>query len=362
MSPRGQSIHRVRIAVRTTLLAATILATAPVMAQNQSAKDQNVEARVNRLEALVEGLIERLEAQARVSAQQSAVLNTEQANQIAAMRQQAEAALQAAQTLGASHTQLAAQIDTPPKPGPDGFGMGKTRVTYGRYIKVDGMSQRTSGGQLPATSLLRDFLVPAAIPVGGEASGFDINMSARQTRFIFKTATDVGARHTLNSHIELDFLVTEGGDERVSNSFVPRIRQGFITYDNWLIGQTWSTFMDVGALPDSVDFIGVTPGTPFNRQPMVRWTKGGLQLAVEQPETVVTTPMGGRIEAGDDALPDFVAKYNLAGAGGRVSLAGIVRSLKVSNDDFGTGDDSALGYGLALSGKLDISPARRFPL
>ncbi|MFW5634981.1 MAG: DcaP family trimeric outer membrane transporter, partial [Erythrobacter sp.] len=185
-------------------------------------------------------------------------------------------------------------------------------------------------------------------------SGFDTNFSARQTRFIFKTATDVGAEHKLNSHIELDFLVTEGGDERVSNSFVPRIRQGFITYDNWLIGQAWSTFMDVGALPDSVDFIGVTPGTPFARQPVVRWTKGGLELAIEQPETVVTTPTGGRIEAGDDTLPDFVAKYNWTGDWGRVSLAGIARTLRVSDDDFGTGNDSALGYGVALSGKLDL--------
>jgi hypothetical protein len=232
--------------------------------------------------------------------------------------------------------------------------MGNTTVAYSGYVKVDAMTQRTSGGQLPDTSILRDFLVPGAIPVGGEASGFDTNFSARQTRFIFNTATDVGEEHKLESHIELDFLVTEGGNERVSNSFVPRLRQGFITYDNWLVGQAWSTFMDVGALPDSIDFIGITPGTIFNRQPIIRWTNGGLQLAVEQPETVVTTPTGGRIEAGDDTLPDFVARYNWTGEWGRISLAGIARSLRISDDDFGTGNDSAFGYGGALSGKINI--------
>ncbi|MEE4288309.1 MAG: DcaP family trimeric outer membrane transporter [Erythrobacter sp.] len=334
------------LAIRAGLLAATCLTAAPAMAQEQA----SVEDRLERLERLVEGLIGRLDAERGESLQQTEAMAAQQSQ----LREESAALLAATRDLKDRQNEIASQIATPKEQEDKGFRMGKTTVAYAGYVKVDAMTQRTSGGQLPATSILRDFLVPAAIPVGGEASGFDTNFSARQSRFIFKTATDVGAQHTLNSHIELDFLVTDGGDERVSNSFIPRIRQGFITYDNWLIGQAWSTFMDVGALPDSVDFIGITPGTPFNRQPMVRWTKGGLQLAVEQPETTVTTRLGGRIEAGDDVLPDFVAKYNLTGDWGRVSLAGIVRQLKISNDDFGSGDDSAMGYGLALSGKIDL--------
>ncbi|QIQ88032.1 MAG: DUF2968 domain-containing protein [Erythrobacter sp.] len=327
------------------MMAATCLTATPALAQEASVED-----RLDRLERLVEGLIERLDAEADSHRAQESEITAQREE----MRQQGAALLAATQQLKDRQAELAQQIAEPPEQEDRGFRMGKTTVAYSGYVKVDAMTQRTSGGQLPATSILRDFLVPGAIPVGGEASGFDTNFSARQTRFIFNTATDVGAEHKLKSHIELDFLVTDGGDERVSNSFVPRIRQGFITYDNWLIGQAWSTFMDVGALPDSVDFIGVTPGTLFNRQPMVRWTKGGLQLAVEQPETVVTDRAGRRIEAGDDTLPDFVAKYNWTGDWGRVSLAGIARSLNISDDDFGTGSDSALGYGVALSGKLNL--------
>lgn len=330
---------------RTALMAATCLTAAPALAQEASVED-----RLDRLERLVEGLIERLDAEADSHRAQESEITAQRDE----MRAQGAALLAATQDLKDRQAELAQQIAEPPEQEDRGFRMGKTTVAYSGYVKVDAMTQRTSGGQLPATSILRDFLVPGAIPVGGEASGFDTNFSARQTRFIFNTATDVGEKHKLKSHIELDFLVTDGGDERVSNSFVPRIRQGFITYDNWLIGQAWSTFMDVGALPDSVDFIGITPGTPFNRQPMVRWTKGGLQLAVEQPETVVTDRTGRRIEAGDDTLPDFVAKYNWTGDWGRVSLAGIARSLNIADDDFGTGSDSALGYGVALSGKLNL--------
>lgn len=338
-------VDGLRTSLRISLLAATCLTASPALAQ-----EPTVEDRLDRLEALVEGLIERLDAQAGTTEQQTTAMRAEQEE----MRAQSAALLEATQDLQTRQAELAEQIAVPTQQEDKGFRVGNTTVAYAGYVKLDAISQRTSGGQLPNGSILRDFLIPVAIPVGGEASGFDTEFSARQTRFIFKTATDVGAEHTLNSHIELDFNVTSGGDERISNSFTPRLRQAFITYDNWLFGQAWSTFQDVGALPDSLDFIGVTPGTVFDRQPQIRYTSGGLQIALEQPETVVTTPTGGRMQAGDDTFPDLVGRYNFTGDWGRITTAGIVRNLRVQNDDFGTGTDSAFAYGLSVSGKINI--------
>lgn len=333
--------HRVsRRLARAAMLATTCLAAAPA-----SAQDGSIEDRLTRLERLVEGLVSRLDAQQGTITQQQA--------ETLAMTQQALAETRAMQ---ARQDELAAQVAEPKKQEDKGFRVGNTTVAYAGYVKMDAIAQRTSGGQLPTSAFTRDFLVPIAIPVGGAASGWDQDFSARQSRFILKTATDVGAEHTLNSHIELDFMVTDGGDERVTNSYVPRLRQAFITYDNWLFGQTWSTFQDVGALPDSLDFIGTTPGTVFARQPMIRYTRGGLQLAVEQAETTVTSRAGARVLSGDDTLPDIVARYNLAGKWGSFSAAGIMRNLRISNDDFGTGSQSALGYGVSLSGKLNVGP------
>ncbi|MDJ0979642.1 MAG: DcaP family trimeric outer membrane transporter [Erythrobacter sp.] len=348
-----------RFAARTVLLAATCLTAAPAFAQEQSVED-----RLDRLEALVEGLIERLDAQAGETAQQNAAMQAQQDT----MRLQAEAALEATRALEARQTELSASqaqitaqqtemsakiIDFPIPEG-EGFQVGKTRITYDGYVKFDAISQRTSGGQLPGNSILRDFLIPVAIPVGGEPSGFDTDFSARQTRFLFKTETDVGTEHKLSGLIELDFNVTEGGNERISNSFVPRIRNALINYDNWTFGQGWSTFQNVGALPDTLDFIGVTPGTVFDRQPLIRYTNGGLQIAIEQPETVITAQDGSRVIAGDDQLPDIVGRYNWSGDWGSFTAAGIVRQLHVSTDDLMGVDDSAWGYGLSLSGKLKV--------
>ena len=325
---------------RAGLLAASCLVATPAMAQ-----DSNVEDRLERLESLVLQLVERLDAQEGAMTQQQA--------ETAAATQQA---LTETRALQARQAELQEQIDEPKKQEDKGFRVGNTTVSYAGYVKLDAITQRTSGGQVGTGSIVRDFLIPGAIPVGGDGSGWDTDFNARQSRFIFKTATDVGAGHQLNSQIELDFMVTPGGDERISNSYQPRVRQAFITYDNWLFGQAWSTFQNVGALPDSLDFIGTTPGTVFARQPMIRYTKGGLMLAVEQPETTVTAPNGARVLAGDDTLPDVVARYNLSGDWGSVSAAGILRNLRISDDDFGTDEDSALGYGLSLSGKLTLGP------
>lgn len=335
----------IRGGLRLILLSATCLTASPVLAQ-----DKSVDERLDRLEALVEGLIERLDAQQGAAQQDQAAMRAEQE----AIRTQSAQLLAATQALQSQQEDLTEQVASNTAQSGDGFSLGKTRITYDGYIKLDAISQRTSGGQLPNNSILRDFLIPVAIPVGGEASGFDTDFSARQTRMLFKTETDVGAEHKLTGIIELDFNVTSGGNERISNSFVPRIRQAAISYDNWTFGQTWSTFQNVGALPDSLDFIGVTPGTVFDRQPLIRYTNGGLQIAVEQPETAVTSPTGTRVLAGDDQLPDMVGRYNWSGDWGSFTAAGILRQLHVSKDDLNGVDDSAFGYGLSLSGKVKV--------
>ncbi len=61
-------------------------------------------------------------------------------------------------------------------------------------------------------------------------------------------------------------MLSGQGDERVSNSYAPRVRHAFFTYNNWLFGQTWMTFFNVGALPENLDFVGPAESTVFGRQ------------------------------------------------------------------------------------------------
>ena len=105
-----------------------------------------------------------------------------------------------------------------------------------------------------------------------------------------------------------------------------------MTWGNWLVGQTWSNFMDVATLPEAVDFIGPTDGTTFVRQPQVRYTSGGLSLSAENRETTilpydVAGVAGARIISDDGYAPDLTARYAWKGDWGHVALAGLLREL-----------------------------------
>lgn len=231
--------------------------------------------------------------------------------------------------------------------------IGDTDVKFSGYIKADAIFSNYSDGTLASGNLGRDFYVPTLTPVGGAKEGTQFDAHVRQSRFRFTTNTPTDEGDSITGVLEFDMIVTAGGNDRVSNSYVPRVRHAFIKYKNFLVGQTWSTFMDVGALPESMDFIGNTDGTIFNRQPMVRYTSGSWEFALENPESTIT-PFGGggRIAADDNSVPDFIARYTHKADWGHVKVAGIARQLSYDN---GADIDSTEGsYGLSLTAKFKV--------
>ena len=212
-----------------------------------------------------------------------------------------------------------------------------TKFQYGGFIQLDTMATSYGEGK-PGNELIEDFLVASLIPVepadGRSDSYSSTNMHAKTSRFYFttNTPTDYG---NLSSRVELDFVLSNQGDERISNSWSSRVRHAFLKWDydqnsSILAGQSWSTFFNVGALPDVLDFVGPV-GTIFNRQPQIRWTSGGLQLAVEAPATRLNRDMGGSLSTSFDdfheGIPDLVARYNGAAGDLNWTVAGIVREL-----------------------------------
>lgn len=230
--------------------------------------------------------------------------------------------------------------------------VGNTSMSLGGYVKLDAMVSSYSDGTLGAGNLGRDFYVPSLTPVGGADENTTVDMHARQTRFNFKTVTENDG-HTLTTFIELGFLATPSGNERITNSYEPRMRHAFIKYDNWLFGQTWSTFQNVGSLPETADFIGNTDFGIFARQAQIRYTSGSLQFALENPETTITPNGGGtRIVSDDNELPDIVVRYNGKTDSMDFVVAALVRQLTY-NDGAGI-DDTETSVGLSFTGKLKM--------
>ena len=225
--------------------------------------------------------------------------------------------------------------------------------SFGGFVKTTATFSDYSDGDLASGSIGRDFYIPGTIPVGGASESKDFDFSAKESRVNFKSTHKLANGAKAKTFIEMDFLASPGGNERVSNSYNPRLRHAIIGYNNWLFGQTWSTFQDVGALPESADFLGASEGIIFERQPMVRYTSGPFQIALENPESTIT-PFGGggRIVSDDNPYPDVVAKYtHKLGNGGHVAVAGIYRELSL---DTGSVSESTNGGGVSVTGKVKV--------
>ena len=227
----------------------------------------------------------------------------------------------------------------------------KHSYKFGGYVKLDAMYSDYSGGAVAGDSPGRDFYIPSMVPVGDDGESY-LDMHAQESRINFRSTHNLDNGSKVTTFLEMDFLASGQGNEVVSNSFSPRLRHAFISYNKWTIGQTWMTFFNVGALPENLDFVGPAESTVFGRNPMIRYTSGNWQFAAENPESLVMAYEGDSRKAYDTSkVPDLVARYNLSGDWGSFAAAAIGRQLRY--EDSGT-SDTASAYGVSLSGKHPI--------
>jgi len=310
---------------------ATTLATAlPVNAANETA---NHEARISELEATVKRLEALLEQQySELDESCARVEDVEEALASCASVEQVEEAL----ANPADHPTL----------------YNDTEIKVGGYVKMDALVSDYSDA--PTRGVGDDFFIPSTIRTSGEPGDPRLNLHAKETRFWLKSFTPT-ERGDITTHFEIDFQTGEQGNERVSNSFSPRVRHAMLSWDGWTVGQTWSNFFNVSALPDYLDFIGPV-GVTFVRQAQIRYTRpasnGDWAISLENPETTLTPYGGGsRIDADDSSFPDVVVRRNWSGDWGNFSVAALARELKIDQQGI---DNAEIGGAISVAGKFGV--------
>ena len=243
-------------------LAITAALLLPGMAFAQTAKEKELEARIAQLEKIVAELSQQQQqtAQQASSAQQ----------QVAEVK-----AVQAATPAAEAKPIQPSTIMTAANPG--------TRFSYGGFIKLDAMVTDTDDGKIADGGAGRMFYLPASLPVGGEGGSAYTDFGAQFSRFWFSAdhTTDGGAK--VKAYIEADFFGGSSaglGNETATNTHGVTLRQAYVSWGDWLAGQTWSNFMDTAALPDAVDFVGVTDGTVFVRQAQIRYKYSAFPYSI----------------------------------------------------------------------------------
>ncbi|HOZ25280.1 MAG TPA: hypothetical protein PLI83_10920, partial [Thermomonas sp.] len=157
---------------------------APGLAFAQSAKEQELEARIAQLEAQVQALIGAQQQQ------QATIVDTR------AQLDQVKVA-QAAPADGKPHIQSTPILTAG---NPDG------RFSYGGFIKVDAMMTDTNAGEIADGSAGRMFYLPSAIPVGGaDESHVDTDTHAQFSRFWFAADGEMQG-HKTRAYLEFDLF------------------------------------------------------------------------------------------------------------------------------------------------------------
>ena len=322
----------------TLSLLVCLLAPGIALAQAATPKEQALEARVAELEKIVQQL---------VSQQQ-------QTQTAAGEVRSAQAPAPAAKPADDGKPKIqASPIMSAANPG--------TAFSYGGFIKFDTMVTDTSDGRIADGASGRLFYLPSSIPVGpASADGGDAytDYHAQFSRFWFSADHTTDGGDKIKAYIEADMFGggnnALAGNETATNTYALSLRQAYVSWGRpdgaqWLAGQTWSNFMDVAALPDTVDFVGPVDGTVFVRQAQLRYTKGPWSFSMENPQTTVTPYLGAgaRFNSGDNIAPDFSARWQKKGDWGHLSIAGLLRQFKYAGQ-------TDTGGAVSVSGKVNL--------
>lgn len=230
-------------------------------------------------------------------------------------------------------------------------------ISVGGRVKLDAIyNSRSVGGNSGANSGDLAFF-PSTIPVNGAGEDDQFSFNARQTRLWLKGYSP-GGYGEMAGYIEIDFnSSSSASNEKVSNSYIPRLRHAYGMLGGFTLGQTYTTFMNVSAYPEINDLNGPV-GIMNIRQPLFRYGMerdwGNFYLALENPETTLVTADATRIAADDERLPDIVGKLEFTGDWGNWTLSGMAREIRSDSALAANIEDSAWGGAVSAAGRIRL--------
>ena len=214
-------------------------------------------------------------------------------------------------------------------------GLGLT--VGGAEVKLYGNVRADAGYQIVGGATNNPYNQIAGVPLEGDAVSykdrFSSTLAATRLGLDFKVPVN---NDELAGKIEVDFLGTNDA---------LRIRHAYMTYNDWLVGQTWSNFATPDYIPDTVDAMTYVGGT-IKRTPQIRHTtkfspETNLVVALEDPKD----------SSSNLRLPALTARLNHKVLDNmQVGVRGMVNEKR-------TDADTTTAWGVGVGTKLDITPS-----
>ena len=397
--------------VRTLLMAATAISTIGFAARPASAQDaskiESIERQIQSLEQELKTMKRQLSTRdSQVKAAQSEAAKAREAAQRAqsqanqAQTQADQAQTQAAAAQSNANQVLATQAQAGGQPLVAGTGkMGQVRVgavtvTFGGFLEAAGIFRSRN----EVADIASNFNTGIPLPISPLYHETELRGSARQSRLSMLVDANPNNVTHLSSYVEADFLGAAPTANSVeSNSYTPRLRQYFATYDrsdwgfHFLGGQAWSllTMNKIGIVPRTevtpltIDAQYV-PGFTWTRNLQFRATKEfddhklWLAASLESPQAVyyigpngtgvlgggtvnAFNPGGSGYYSGNnystDIMPDIIVKAAADPGFGHYEVYGLARQFNVRVSTVGNGSNkNVLGGGGGADAQLPIVP------
>lgn len=189
--------------------------------------------------------------------------------------------------------------------------------------------------------------IPAYIPNGGKIKN-QFQMDASTSTIFLKL---VGHTRLLG-----DFVVYTAGDFRDGSNHGFYLRNAYVSFRDFTVGYTYGGFMDLAAVPSTIDFQGPN-GAAFYRATQLSYTYKGLKnfrfnLSVEAPAVDGTT--NGDFTIAQQRMPDFTAYVQYGwNSGSHLRAAGLVRRMTYTSPLCSKASD-VTGFGVQASTTFNI--------
>jgi hypothetical protein len=212
-----------------------------------------------------------------------------------------------------------------------------TLMRIGGYAKTDFIYDWKPAGST-------DLFIPATIPIPEPASINNSTISVRSTRLNLDFLVPTKSGDSYRFYLEMDFFGT--------NSTTPRLRHAYGQAKNFLVGQTFSNFMDPDAGADTLDDQGpnamVAIRNPQFRYSLLVANKTTFSFSAEQPSSDVDFTTPEFAAEPNSPAPDGTLKLRRELESGHLQLSALLRSVAAFLPD--GRHEAVFGWGFNFAG------------